>query len=212
MYILYTNIIQYIMSLFCKETIMQWNLYNETREVLLKTHKFCHLSGTVFIKSCLSSLSWKTTCLERPQNSVVALYRFHCNRTQHSDCIHLSVHQGQLPHPMHRNPQLVNSVSIESAKPNISVLPSDSSDGANASRFLSPFEKIWFAFVSNQTCQTNNQPFKRLTKGELEQTWHLTFDKVAYAFHHIWQKVNMEATGILSTLSCRDVKKQSSNI
>ena len=30
-------------------------------------------------KSCLFSLLWETTCLERPQNLVVALYRFHCN-------------------------------------------------------------------------------------------------------------------------------------
>ena len=51
--------------------------YTETGEVLLKTHKFCHLPGTVFKKSCLFSLLWKTTCLERPQNSTVALYRFH---------------------------------------------------------------------------------------------------------------------------------------
>ena len=43
-----------------------------------KTHKFQHLTGTVFTKSCLFSLSWETTCLERPQNSVVTLYRFHC--------------------------------------------------------------------------------------------------------------------------------------
>ena len=53
---------------------MQWNLYayNEAGEVLLKTH---HLPGMVFTKSCLFSLSWKTTCLKRPQNWVVALYR-----------------------------------------------------------------------------------------------------------------------------------------
>ena len=55
---------------------IQWHLYNETREVLLKTHKFQHLSGTVFTKSCLFSLSWETTCLERPQNLVVALYSY----------------------------------------------------------------------------------------------------------------------------------------
>ena len=57
---------------------IQWNLYNKTGEVLLKTHKFHHLCGTVFTKSCLFSLSWETTCLQRPQNLVVALYRLHC--------------------------------------------------------------------------------------------------------------------------------------
>ena len=56
---------------------IQWNLHNETGKVLLKTHKFRQLPGTVFTKSCLFSLSWKTTCLERPQNLVVALYKFH---------------------------------------------------------------------------------------------------------------------------------------
>ena len=34
--------------------VLQWNLYNETGKVLLKTHKFHHLSGTVFTKSFLS--------------------------------------------------------------------------------------------------------------------------------------------------------------
>ena len=61
--------------------IIQWNLYNETGEVLLK-HKFCHLPDTVFIQSCLFSLPWKATCFERPQSSAVDLYRFHgysCN-------------------------------------------------------------------------------------------------------------------------------------
>ena len=53
-------------------------VHNETREVLLKTHKFHHLPGPVFPNSCLFSLPWKTTCLERPQNLVVMLYRFHC--------------------------------------------------------------------------------------------------------------------------------------
>ena len=60
--------------------LLQWNLYNETGKVSPKTDKFVHLSGRVFTKSCWFSLSWKTTCLERPQNLVVALYRFHCNR------------------------------------------------------------------------------------------------------------------------------------
>ena len=65
-------------QLSCSPEPIQWNLYNETREVLLKTQKFCNLSGTVFIKSCLFSLLWKTTSLERPWNLVVSLYRFHC--------------------------------------------------------------------------------------------------------------------------------------
>ena len=58
--------------------LIKWNLYNETGKVLLKTHKFHHLPGTAFKKSCLFSLSWETTCLERPQNLVIALYRFRC--------------------------------------------------------------------------------------------------------------------------------------
>ena len=51
-----------------KHIIVQSNLYNETREDLLKTQRFCNLSVTVFTKSCLFSLSWKTTYLERPSN------------------------------------------------------------------------------------------------------------------------------------------------
>ena len=71
---------------------IKWNLYNETRRVLLKTHKFHDLPGTVLTKSCLErppvlerqnlgktkSLSWKTTCLGKTPNLTVALYRFHC--------------------------------------------------------------------------------------------------------------------------------------
>ena len=30
--------------------LMQWNLYNVTRKVLIKPYKFCHLHGTVFEK------------------------------------------------------------------------------------------------------------------------------------------------------------------
>ena len=130
------------------EVLLQWNLYNETREVLLKAHKFHHLPGTVsrnhLSRGChqmetlsvllaicagnspvtgefpaqrpvtrsfdvffdlhlnkrlnkqsqvwlfespswplwlhcnVFSLLWETTCLGRPQNVVVALYRFHC--------------------------------------------------------------------------------------------------------------------------------------
>ena len=48
------------------------------RKSLTETHKFHRLPGTVFTKSYSFSLSWKTTCLERLQNLVVALYRFHC--------------------------------------------------------------------------------------------------------------------------------------
>ena len=51
----------------------QWNLYNETGKVLLKTQKFHHFPGTVFKKSYLFSLSWKTSYLDRPQNLVVAI-------------------------------------------------------------------------------------------------------------------------------------------
>ena len=42
----------------------QWNLYTKTGKVLLK-HKIIHSPGTVFTKSCLFSLPWKTTCLGR---------------------------------------------------------------------------------------------------------------------------------------------------
>ena len=61
--------------------LLQWNLYNETGEVLLKHINFVICSGPVFTKSCLFSLPtvpWKTICLERPQSSAVALYGFHC--------------------------------------------------------------------------------------------------------------------------------------
>ena len=71
--------LQFHWSLFPRVQLkIHWNLYNETGKVLLKTHKFHHLSGTVFTKVRLFYLSWKITCLERPQNTVVALYRFHC--------------------------------------------------------------------------------------------------------------------------------------
>ena len=62
----------------CRNISVQWDLYNETGKFLLKTHKFNHLPDTVSIKSCLPSLPWETTCLERPQNLVVALYRYVC--------------------------------------------------------------------------------------------------------------------------------------
>ena len=57
---------------------LQWNLYRETGKVLPKTHKFHHKPGMVFTKSGLFSPSWETTCLERPHDLVVVLYRFHC--------------------------------------------------------------------------------------------------------------------------------------
>ena len=66
--------------------IIQWNLYNETGKVLLKTHKYHHSPDTVLTKSCLFSLPWKTTCLERPQNLVVALYRFYCIKYPYTVC------------------------------------------------------------------------------------------------------------------------------
>ena len=38
--------------LYCYRFVfIQWNLYNEAGEVLLRTHKFHHLSGTVVTKS-----------------------------------------------------------------------------------------------------------------------------------------------------------------
>ena len=56
---------------------VQWNLYNETEEVLLKSkntqihlHKFHHLSGIVFSKSFFILHER----LQRPQNLVVAIY------------------------------------------------------------------------------------------------------------------------------------------
>ena len=39
---------------------------------------FFYLLGKVYTKSCLFSLSLKTTCLEGPQNLVVTLWRSHC--------------------------------------------------------------------------------------------------------------------------------------
>ena len=65
---------------------MQWNLYNETREVLQKSYELHHLPDMVFIKSCLFYLSRKTTCFERPLNLAVALYTFHCIHI--SSCTH----------------------------------------------------------------------------------------------------------------------------
>ena len=65
--IILINAIQWAMGCLLQ---VQWNLYNETRKVVLKSDKFYHLPGTVFTKSCLCSLRWKTTCLERPQNLV----------------------------------------------------------------------------------------------------------------------------------------------
>ena len=35
---------------------------------------------TIIKNSCLLSPSWQTTCLEKPHNSVVPLYRFHCTQ------------------------------------------------------------------------------------------------------------------------------------
>ena len=64
--------------------------YSGTCIIRLKTHKFHHLPDTVFTKSCLFSLSWKTTFLERPQNLVVALYRFTVPigfRSRFSQCV-----------------------------------------------------------------------------------------------------------------------------
>ena len=46
--------------------LLQWNLYNETKKV------HC-LYKIMFIITAI-----ETTCLERPLNVVVALYRFHC--------------------------------------------------------------------------------------------------------------------------------------
>ena len=59
-------------------SLLQWNMYNDTGNIFTKTHQFDHLPNTIFAKSCLFSLLWKTTCLQRPQTSVVTLYRFHC--------------------------------------------------------------------------------------------------------------------------------------
>ena len=73
---------------------IQWNLYNETGKVLLTIHKFHDLPGTVFTQSCLFSLPWKTTCLERPHNLEVALYSFHCTHwyTMNSFFFHCLLH------------------------------------------------------------------------------------------------------------------------
>ena len=77
-------------------SLIQWKLYNETmtrRRVLPETDKVDSLPGTVFTKSCLFSLSWKTTCHERPQNLVVTLYRFHCIfQTLHIKEYHSKLH------------------------------------------------------------------------------------------------------------------------
>ena len=56
--------------------------YNETGKVSPKTNKCMRFWWDFFTKSSLSSLSWQTTCLERPYTSMVVLYRFHCNYIQ----------------------------------------------------------------------------------------------------------------------------------
>ena len=53
----------------CIKFPIQWNMGNQPTEVLLKTHQFCYLPCMDTNKWCLFSLSWKTTCLERPYNS-----------------------------------------------------------------------------------------------------------------------------------------------
>ena len=54
---------------------LQWNWFKQTREIELKTHiHSVSLPDWVIPKSCLLSLSWKTTCLERPPNSMVTSY------------------------------------------------------------------------------------------------------------------------------------------
>ena len=55
-----------------------WNPYNEAEDVLLETHKFWYLPGTVFIKSYVFSLSWKTTSLERLKYLMVTLFGLNC--------------------------------------------------------------------------------------------------------------------------------------
>ena len=67
--------------------IIHWNLYNETGEVLPKTHEFCHLRGTVFTKLYLLfppptklmgvywfSLPWESTSLSRDHKIQQLLY------------------------------------------------------------------------------------------------------------------------------------------
>ena len=88
---------------------IQRNLYNKIWEVLLKTQKFQHLSGTVLTKSFLFSLSWQTTCLERPQNLVVALYRFYCCITrlqlEAGWCIYVAVNRVIIGSDNQRSPK-----------------------------------------------------------------------------------------------------------
>ena len=74
------NIWMYFFSLdmigkLCQLPI-QWNLNYDTGKVLLKKHKFHHLPGTIYTKSCSFSLLWNTTCLKRPQNLVLAYTGF----------------------------------------------------------------------------------------------------------------------------------------
>ena len=57
---------------------IHWNLYKETKEVLLKAYEFHQSCSMIFTKSCSFSLPWETSCLERPQNLVFVLYKFYC--------------------------------------------------------------------------------------------------------------------------------------
>ena len=51
------------------------NLFNTFGEVLRKARKFHNSTGSDLDKWCLFFLSWKSTCLERPLNSVVVVTR-----------------------------------------------------------------------------------------------------------------------------------------
>ena len=63
---LYRSLLQILLLNLC------WGMVEPVLPWALKCHHFS--CSSVFTKSCLLSLSGKTTCLERPHNSVITLY------------------------------------------------------------------------------------------------------------------------------------------
>ena len=81
---------------WCQDTTVLWFLmpwilllpgpqqtwYSETCKISLGKSYLKHIHFMICLadstQSCLFSLSWETTYFERPQNLVVALYKFHC--------------------------------------------------------------------------------------------------------------------------------------
>ena len=75
--------IYYKMRYICKISKSKLSrnlLYNRTcpMKAWESYYAFQHLPGIGFTNSILLTLSWKTISFERPHNSVVTLYKYHC--------------------------------------------------------------------------------------------------------------------------------------